>query len=162
MPGLPLHNLLVDWGSFFAKHAMVRTIIAFAHVGGLVAAGGAAMAIDRELLAVMRLDEDARLRLLTTLHSTHSLVVAGLVLVTSSGVLLFAADVDTFLYSRVFWIKMALLVLLTANGVVLIFAKRRAEQGRADAWPTLRATAIASIALWFLVTLGGAALPNIG
>jgi uncharacterized membrane protein len=162
MLGLPLHDLVVGWGSYFANHAAVRTVVAFAHVGGLVAAGGAAMAIDRELLAVMRLDEEARQRLLVTLHSTHGLVVVGLLLVTTSGLLLFAADVDSFLYSRVFWIKMALLVLLTINGMVLVAAKHRAERGRADAWPTLRATAIASIALWFLVTLGGAALPNIG
>ena len=52
-----IHNLLVDWGSFFANHSLVRTIVSFAHVGGLVAAGGAAVAIDRELLAVMRLDD---------------------------------------------------------------------------------------------------------
>jgi uncharacterized membrane protein len=157
-----IHNLLVDWGSFFANHSLVRTIVSFAHVGGLVAAGGAAVAIDRELLAVMRLDDVARQRLLRTLHSTHRLVVAGLVFVTISGILLFAADVDTYLYSRVFWIKMALLALLTVNGLVLVAAKRRAEEGRAAAWSTLRATAIASMALWFLVTLGGAALPNIG
>lgn len=161
MPGL-LHELVIDWGSFFANHSLVRTLVAFAHVGGLVAAGGAAVAIDRELLAVMGMGEDARQRLLATLHSTHSLVVVGLTLVTISGLLLFASDVDTFLYSRVFWIKMALLLLLTLNGVVLVAAKHRAERGRADAWPTLRATAIASITLWLLVTLGGAALPNIG
>jgi uncharacterized membrane protein len=161
MSGL-LHELVIDWGSFFANHSLVRTLVAFAHVGGLVAAGGAAVAIDRELLAVMGMGEDARQRLLATLHSTHSLVVVGLTLVTISGLLLFASDVDTFLYSRVFWIKMALLLLLTLNGVVLVAAKHRAERGRADAWPTLRATAIASITLWLLVTLGGAALPNIG
>jgi uncharacterized membrane protein len=161
MPAL-LQDLAANWGSFFANHALVRTLVSFAHIGGLVAAGGAAVAIDRELLAVMRMDEDARQRLLVTLHSTHVLVVVGLSLVTFSGLLLFAADVDTFLYSRVFWFKMALLLLLTLNGLVLVAARRQAERGRASAWPTLRTTAIASITLWLLVTLGGAALPNIG
>ena len=42
---------------------------------------------------------------------------------------------------------MALLALLTVNGLVLVAAKRRAEEGRAAAWSTLRATAIASMAL---------------
>ena len=38
----------------------------------------------------------------------------------------------------------------------------RALSGDHGAWRTLRLSAIASLALWFLTTLGGVALPNIG
>jgi hypothetical protein len=48
------------------------------------------------------------------------------------------------------------------NGLVLWVAERRALSGDHRAWRALRLTAIASITLWFLTTLGGVALPNIG
>ena len=78
-----------------------------------------------------------------------------------SGLLLFAADVETFLYSRVFWIKMALVVLLLVNGAILTYAERRATRGH-DAWGHLRGTAITSLALWLTITFAGVALTNVG
>jgi len=45
---------------------------------------------------------------------------------------------------------------------VLWGAERRALSGDHAAWRTLRLSAFASLALWFLTTLGGVALPNIG
>jgi hypothetical protein len=75
---------------------------------------------------------------------------------------LFAADVETFLYSRFFWIKMGLLALLILNGAVLRAAGRRAGQGDQSAWQSMRTRALASMALWLLTTLGGVILPNVG
>jgi predicted tellurium resistance membrane protein TerC len=89
-------------------------------------------------------------------------IIVSLALVAASGVLLFASDFETYLYSRFFWIKMGLVVLLMINGTILWRAEQRASAGDRDAWRTLRITAIASITLWFLTTLGGVALPNIG
>jgi len=155
-------DLLQTWGSFYANHAAIRTIVAFVHVGALIAGGGLAVATDRALLKAVPNDESSRRSLLETLQGAHSLVVGSLVLITISGLLLFASDFDTFLYSRFFWIKMALVALLVVNGVVLWAAERRALAGDHRAWATLRVTATASIALWFLTTLGGVALPNIG
>ena len=57
---------------------------------------------------------------------------------------------------------MALMALLLVNGVLLLRGERRAARGQIDAWPRLHHTAIASLVLWFLTTLAGAALPNIG
>ena len=162
MPGLPLHDLLLDWGSFYSNHAAVRTAVSFVHVAALVAAGGAAITADRGILSALRLDEHARRVQVSAIQKTHRVVAAGLALITLSGLLLLAADLDTYLYSRVFWIKMGLVGLLLVNGMVLIAAERRAAQGTATAWSTLRLTALASIALWLLTTLGGVALPNIG
>lgn len=155
-------DLVQTWGSFYANHAAIRTLVAFVHVGALIAGGGLAVAADRAMLTAVLDDDWSRRTLLETLEGTHRLVVGSLVLITVSGFLLFASDFETFLYSRFFWIKMGLVVLLMVNGVLLMRAERRALSGDHAAWGTLRFTAIASIALWFLTTLGGVALPNIG
>src|SRR5579871_1181689 len=133
-------ELLQTWGSFYANHAAVRTLVAFVHVGALIAGGGLAVATDRAMLTAVLDDDWSRRSLLETLQGTHRLVIGSLVLLTVSGFLLFAADYDTFLYSRFFWIKMSLVALLTLNGVVLWVAERRALNGDHRAWRTLRAT----------------------
>lgn len=155
-------DLLQSWGSFYANHAAIRTLVAFVHVGALIAGGGLAVTTDRAMLTAALDDDWSRRSLLETLQGTHRLVVGSLALIAVSGVLLFASDYETFLYSKFFWVKMALVVVLLINGGVLWGAERRALSGDHRAWSTLRLTAIASIALWFLTTLGGVALPNIG
>jgi hypothetical protein len=96
------------------------------------------------------------------LEGTHRLVIGGLATVVISGLLLLLADLDTFLGSKVFWLKMGLMVLLLANGLIVTLLERRALNGETNAWSRLRMAAGASLTLWFLVTLFGAALPNIG
>jgi len=155
-----MHDLLVDWASFYANHALARTLITFAHIGGLVAAGGAAMTIDRGLLSFGRRESDGGRAQLAATRTSHGFVLWGLVFVTVSGLLLFAADVDTYWVSRVFWIKIALIALLVVNGGALMWSERRATAGDASAWSTLRWTAAASITLWMLTTLAGVALLN--
>ena len=157
-----LHDILINWGSLFANHAAVRTLVTFVHIAGLLAGGGAAVTADRGLLAANHLDDQARLQQLAAVHPAHRLIVASLVCIVLSGLLLFASDVDSFLYSKVFWTKMCLLTLLLANGALLVSAEGRAAHGAAASWRTLRLTAAASIALWFLVTLAGVALLNAG
>jgi uncharacterized membrane protein len=112
-------------------------------------------------LKVLRREQPARLAELAGPRGSHRTVAAGLALIAVSGVLLFAADLDTYLYSRVFWIKMGLTALLVANGGLLLSAERRATKGN-DTWPALRRTTMASLTLWLLTTLTGVALPNIG
>jgi hypothetical protein len=150
------------WTSFYSNHAALRTLVGFAHVGGLVGGGGCAIAADRATLALARRGADARAADLTAVRGAHRVVLAGLLAVAASGVLLFAADVDTFLHSRFFWLKMGLVGVLLANGWVLRRAGDRAAGGDARAWRVLARAAAASVALWFLTTLAGAALPNIG
>ena len=155
-----MHDLLVDWASYYANHALARTLITFAHIGGLVVAGGAAMTVDRSLLSFARRGSDNRSAQLAATRSSHGFVLWGLVFVTASGLLLFAADVDTYWASRVFWIKIALIALLVVNGIALMWSERRASAGDASAWTTLRWTAAASITFWMLTTLAGVALLN--
>jgi len=118
--------------------------------------------VDREILSAYKRREQSVPVVLRTVHKTHGVVLAGLMVVIASGVLLFAADLDTYLWSRLFWIKMALVVALMINGAVLTRAGRQAPSHHDHSWETLHWTAIASLSLWFLTTLIGTALPNIG
>jgi hypothetical protein len=158
----PLAALIGQWVSLYSGHAALRTAVEFVHVGGLVGAGGCAIAADRATLLASRRDEAERRIQVEALAGTHQVVIAGLALMLASGLLLFAADVETFLYSRVFWIKMGLIVLLLVNGGALTAAERRATRGDEGAWDWLRLTAMTSLALWLSLTLAGVALTNVG
>ena len=143
---ITLRTLAIDWGSMYSNHAVLRTAVTFAHV-----------------LTALKRDDAERRSLLASVQSCHATVLTGLLFVLASGVLLFAADVDTYLSSRLFWIKMGLSVLLMVNGAVLMRAERhtRASDHR-NSWRILRWTALASLTLWSATTLLGTGLLNIG
>ena len=130
-----LSHLIESWVSLYANHAALRTGIEFMHIGGLVA--------RRRLRDHGRSGHDhdgPRGRLPRVRHSCsccsgpHLIVVLGLVALAVSGALLFAADVETFLYSRIFWLKMGLLALLLVNGLLLLRGERQVQRGDARAW----------------------------
>ena len=105
-----LSHLLASWGSFYANHAALRTGIEFLHVGGLAAGGGCAIAADLATFAIVRDGSPVQAAQLDLLARAHRIVTLGLAALFVSGLLLFAADVETFLYSRIFWLKMGLIV----------------------------------------------------
>lgn len=155
-------SLIESWSSLYANHAALRTAIEFTHIGGLVVGGGCAIAADLATLTAAREGVAARATELQLLTRTHRLVLVGLVALFASGAVLLAADLETYWYSRIFWLKMGLIVLLLVNGALLLRGERQARGGDARAWTRLHHTATASLLLWFLTTLAGAALPNIG
>jgi hypothetical protein len=157
-----LKSLLESWSSIYSNHAALRTAIAFAHVGGLVAGGGCAIAADLATINAARTPLAARRAEMRLLKRTHAIVFWGLVAITVSGVLLFGADADTYWHSRIFWLKMALVAVLLANGTWLLAGERQIERGDAGAWARLHVAAVCSVVLWLLTTLAGSALPNIG
>jgi hypothetical protein len=156
-----LSSTLHWWAGVYADHAVLRTAVAFAHIGGLVGGGGLAIAADYGTLALTSDAAAARAAHVHVIRRTHTVVIVGLALLFVSGLLLLGADLETYLPSRVFWLKMALIIALLINGSVLTRLERRALTDRAI-WDRLRRASIASIALWLLTTLLGAALPNIG
>jgi hypothetical protein len=155
-------QLLEAWTSIYSNHAALKTGIAFMHIGGLVAGGGGAITVDLATITAARTRSSALTTQLHLLKRTHLVVILGLIALVVSGVLLFAADVDTFLSSRIFWMKMGLMVALLVNGVLLVRTERDAIHAEAHAWTRLHFIATVSLILWFLITLAGAALPNIG
>ena len=132
-------HLLESWASVYANHAALRTGVEFLHLGGLVAGGGCAITADLATIVAARDASATRTTQLHLLNRTHHIVVLGLVALTFSGLLLFTADVETFWYSRIFWIKMCLMALLVVNGALL--STRRAP---ADTWRRPSVGAIAS------------------
>lgn len=155
-------QLLDSWTSLYSNHAAIRTAVEFAHIAALTAGGGAAIAADLATLASSRRDAAARVDHAELLARTHLLAIAGLTVLFISGLLLLGADVDTYWPSRIFWIKMGLVLLLLLNGVFLRRSEGRVGAGDPTAWPPLRRAATISLVLWSLTTLAGAALPNIG
>jgi hypothetical protein len=157
-----LTQLLDSWTSIYSNHSALRTAIEFVHVGGLVAGGGCAITADLATIVAVRDGPPARPAQLHVLERTHYIVVAGLVALSVSGLLLFATDAGTYLYSRIFWLKMALMVSLLINGALMLAGERQVTRGDARAWARLHQMAVISLVLWSLTTLAGTALPNIG
>jgi hypothetical protein len=154
-------NILETWTSFYANHAVVRTLVVFFHIGGLVIAGGCAISTDLAIFRVSRCPMGDRTRDLRALHDAHRTVMFGLAVVIGSGLLLLGANTDTMLHSTLFWSKMALVVALLLNGFLLTRAGSQAQSGISSAWRPLQITSVISLALWMLTTLAGAALPNV-
>jgi hypothetical protein len=157
---MALPALLDSWSSLYSGSAALRSAINFAHLGGLVGGGGCAIAADRAVLGAFRQGHATRSHHLTSLRHTHRVVLFGLVLVLVSGLLLLGADLDSYVASSVFWLKMMLVVLLLGNGILLLRAERLAEDGDEHGWRALRNASIASLVLWFTTTLAGVVLPN--
>ena len=57
---------------------------------------------------------------------------------------------------------MGLMVLLLVNGLLLLRGERQVRRGEPSAWARLHHTAVASLVLWFLTTLTGTGLLNMG
>ena len=150
--------LVNSWAAYYSDHQMVSLAIRYLHIAALMIGGGTALAIDRVVLGTARrATDDRRHAAMQALAGSHSVVVPSLVIVTLSGVLMTAADWDTFVASRLFWIKMGLFIVLLANGGLLVAAERRYASGGADVakWRRVIAVSGASVVLWLVILLIG-------
>lgn len=153
-------HIIETWASVYANSSTIRTLLGFAHVAGLIVGGGSAIAADRGVLRAVRRAPSELSAHLTTIRNAHSIVIASLAVVMTSGLLLAAADTETFLHSTLFWLKMGLVALLIVNGAFMRQAERAASGAR-PRWTPLAIASGASLTLWLLTTLAGAALPNV-
>jgi hypothetical protein len=160
-----LARLAHPWASLYGDSPTLQTTITFLHVAGIFLGGGFAIATDRETFIAMRAARlSGQIRHLAHLHTIHRPVLLGLVIALSSGFLLFAAEVDTFARSPVFWVKMVLLALLLGNGFLLARTETALRTGAPDSpalWARLRYISAASIALWLGLILAGTVLMNV-
>ena len=157
-----LVRLFEPWAHLYSGSKVVATLVTFAHVASLLMAGGLAVATDRSTLRALRLAAHERGRHLEELAGVHRLVLGGLVLSIVTGALLFASDVETFIASWIFWVKMGMIAVLLANGWAMTRAERalRADAADSPAWARLRRAALTSVGLWYAITLAGVALVN--
>jgi hypothetical protein len=160
MPAFLTHPVAA-WAAFYSGSAVARTLVAFVHIAGLVGGGGAAVVADRATLRATRRGRVVTREQIDAIHHTHRVVIIGLASLIVSGVLLFAGDVSTYAFSKLFWIKMTMVAALMINGAILVRVGRGEETPGEGTRRKMRWTAGLSFALWFLTTLAGAGLPNI-
>lgn len=154
---------MAPWADFYNASSVAQTAVTFGHFGGMMTAGGFSLAADRATLRAARAPVTERPRHLRELAGVHPIVLGALLVTSLSGLLMFAADLESLIVSPAFWAKMGLVALLLLNGRTLLRAGRALERGDpADiqGWRTLRTAAVASLVLWFAVVLAGSILPN--
>jgi uncharacterized membrane protein len=158
----PLAKLVEPWNSLYSDSKAVATAVLFLHLVPLLIAGGAALTADRATIRASRLSLEDRTRQLGELARTHSIVLVGLTLSFISGVLLFLSDVDEFLGSPWFWVKLGFVGVLLANGFVMTRTERALANGGDPGvlWGRLRTISVFSLILWIATTLVGVALTN--
>jgi uncharacterized membrane protein len=162
-PPQALVSLLEPWSDFYGHSKMAETVVTFLHIGGILLAGGLAVAADRGSLRALRIAAGERQHYTRELASVHRWVLTGLTVVVISGIALVATDIETFWGSWIYWVKMALFVVLLINGFQMTKAERALQSDASEsspAWETLRRTAVTSLGLWFVITALGVALVN--
>jgi hypothetical protein len=161
-----IHQLaaaVAPWADFYNASKVAQTTVTFGHFGGMMTAGGFALAADRSTLRAVNAEADDRSRHLSELAGIHPIVLGALGVTALSGLLMFAADLETLTVAPAFWVKLGLVGLLLANGYAMVRTERRLQLAPADAglWSLLRLASLASLGLWFAVLLAGSILPNV-
>lgn len=161
-PPEALVRFVEPWSRYYGDSAIAPTVVVFGHIAALVFAGGLAVTLDRATLRAARGPAEFRWRQLEELRAAHRFVLVGISLSVVTGVLLFAADLETYFGSWIYWTKMGLIALLLLNGFMMTRAEGRIglTPNAADeaGWRRLRTTAILSLALWFTIAFAGVAL----
>lgn len=159
-----LVELMKPWAKFYSKSTPAQNLILFAHLSGLLGGGGLAIAADRAIWKARAAADDTRARVLADVAAVHRPVVIWLAVAVLSGVLMTAADLETYLTSPVWWVKIGVVALLLANGAWLRSIERaamRAPTVPPAAWAKVTRSSRLSLTLWFAVVLIGVALGNI-
>ncbi|MDB4877954.1 MAG: hypothetical protein JWM41_4400 [Gemmatimonadetes bacterium] len=154
------------WNSLYSHSKVISAAVITLHLGSMFIGGGLAVAADRATLRVGAEHADERARQLTEVADVHRPVLIGIALLFVSGIAMALADLENFLASPVFWVKISLVTLLLINGALL---QRTESALRADAdrgssvpaqWRRLRTFTLASITLWIATFIAGSILTN--
>lgn len=168
-----LEHVFAPWQKLYSDSKLLEIGVTSAHIVATLVGGGIAIAADRDTLRTLHHETVLGPPALDELHATHRPVIIGLAVLFLTGFALAAADVETFAHSPVFFLKLALVLLLCANGAFLTRAEhclRRRVLGE-DChplspastpllWNRLRRASWLSITLWIATTIVGAALVN--
>jgi uncharacterized membrane protein len=156
-----LVSVFAPWAKVYGDSTALSAGLTFAHLGSMMVGGGLAIAADRTVLrAGTPAAPDARLAIADAVGDVHRPVVTALVISAISGGLQLTADLETLAVSKVMWVKIGLLLLLTANGFLMLRNEQgvRRDSGSSKAFGALRVRAITSVVLWLAITLAGVGL----
>jgi hypothetical protein len=156
-----LSRLVEGWAQLYGDSKYLSAGVTFLHLGGILVAGGFALAEDRAAILLLRETEPDYRRELPLIESVHVWVMTGLAVVAATGLMMLLADLHAYLTSLLFWTKMVLMAALLANGWVRMRAEHLLRDGVTSRRALLGRTSFISISLWFLVLLAGALLPTI-
>jgi hypothetical protein len=157
-------HLLEPWNHFYSHSKAAETVVQSLHIGGVLMAGGLAIASDRGTLRALRTPASDRAFPMRELAAVHRWVLTGLTVVVISGLAMLTADIETFFGSWIYWVKMGLVATLLVNGLVITRteAELRADPAeQSPHWDRLRVRAVTSIILWFTITVFGVSLVNL-
>lgn len=159
-----LVRLVEPWSQLYGDSTVLQVLVVFGHIAALVFAGGLAVTLDRGTLRASRGSSEIRWRQLAELRAAHRLVLVGLSLSAVTGLLLLAADLETYFGAWIFWVKAGLILSLLANGYAMTRLEARIgstpNAADDDGWRRLRLTATLSIFLWFAIAFAGVTLVN--
>lgn len=156
------------WNVLFAHSKVIAGSVTGAHILALLFGGGFAIGADRLTLRVDPSDRHAVATQLRDVRDIHAPVVTALFALVVTGIALALSDVETFLPSVWFWVKLTLVALLIVNGAMLRATERRLAASTARdvpvtiaAWSRMRMFAWTSVALWTATAVVGIVLSNI-
>ena len=155
-----LAKIADPWAKIFSHSKAVSAGVLFFHLAPLVFAAGAAFTADRATLRAAKAGAAERARQLQDIAASHRIVLSGLALSFVSGSLLFLSDVETFLGSVFFWIKLGLIGSLLLNGFLMTRTEKALATSGEDValWARMRTIALMSAVLWLATTLAGVVL----
>jgi hypothetical protein len=156
-----LSRLVEWWAHLYSDSKVLSAAVTFVHLGGILVAGGFAIAEDRASIVLLRDAEADFRRELPLIDRVHVWVMGGLAVVAASGLAMLLADLHTYLTSLLFWTKMALIAALLANGWLRMRAEHLLRDGMTSRRALFHRTSLISVGLWFLVLLAGAFLSTI-
>lgn len=150
-----LLEALQPWADLHANSLVVSVGLTFVHLAGLVIGGGAAIGADWETLRAAT--PASRLAAAARMLGQHGTIRTAVLLMVTSGVGMATADLEVFFASTVFVVKMVLVVLLMANGLLLQRVAARAAHDP-EYWAPLAASSSFSLVTWLALVLAGTLL----
>ena len=153
---------LQPWQSAYSDSKVIPAVVTSVHLVALLFGGGLAVAADRATLRVGRNGVVDGAVQLAELRAVHRPVLIALVALFASGILLTAADLETFLSAPVFWVKLGFVGLLLLNGFMMTRTEKALGAGGNETalWSRLRIISVLSLILWIATTLVGVVLTN--
>ncbi|MDR0787152.1 MAG: hypothetical protein LBG44_04735 [Gemmatimonadota bacterium] len=159
-----LLDLFAPWAGFVEHHHALSATLVGLHLMALVIGGGVGIAADWNVLRVRPGDMTGRLTRREDIAAVHRVVLAGVTVLFATGVLITASELDEFLETPVFWIKLVLVALLVVNGAMMT-RREKLLPGRTEAaytgdgeWGRVRLHAIFSLVLWIATAVAGLVL----